>query len=283
MSRPGGIQLPMEISFITVNQPGQRIPYSQLSQITAHAMRKSHERRRGKVSNTTQSKQRQRAARSESYIHEFQVHGSSNPGCANVKQPKPRTDISSKQQGASTVVPGNTDKGPGTLEDGIHPELQTPPEDNLSHVIADHQTPDKLCDCTRCKFQALLHPSAHPDMVFGGHQSDPFLRYPIPFQRYFPAAVNHCREVISPDPAFFKLMITHDVLFEAIISWVLYTALAHTLELREAAMRHYGATLAKVREGLLTRGTTRRAVMAAISNLGGICVSGVSTAVIDRC
>ena len=270
--RAGGVQLPMEISFITVKNPGQRIPYSQLSQITAHAMRKSHERRRGLESKTTRIRQPQQVARSGSYNHELQVQGPRDPSHDNIKHPKSRKEIFSKQQCAATVVPSNTDERPGTLEDRPHSELQTPPRDIISHVTPNHPASAKLCDCTHCRAQALLRDSLHPDMIFGGYRSDPFLRYPIPFQSYFPAAVDHCKEVVSPDQAFFKLVITHDVLFEAIISWVLYTTLAHTPELRKAALFHYGATLSKVREGLLTRGSTRRAVMAAISNLGGICV-----------
>src|ERR1700744_2215276 len=63
----GGIQLPMELSFITVDKPGQRIPYSQISQITAHAMRKSHERRRALDSISIPSQQsRQQGKRTTS-------------------------------------------------------------------------------------------------------------------------------------------------------------------------------------------------------------------------
>ncbi|KAJ9607070.1 hypothetical protein H2200_008142 [Cladophialophora chaetospira] len=237
--RPGGIQLPMEVSFIAVNKPGERIPYSQLSQITAHAMRKSHERRRDRETTTRQGRQPQQAAWSTNKNDQSQAHGSWNHlSHGNSKHQQSQMGVFSKQE-----LPGDS-----ILEgkDGTHSEVQTPSEDSSSCVILPLRPLTKRCDCFHCRIRALSRPSATSDMVFGGSRSDPFLQYPIRFRPYFPAVVDHCKEVIAPDAAFFQLVMTQDVLFEAILSWVLYTTLAHTPELEEAALLHYGATLAKL-------------------------------------
>ncbi|KIW73838.1 hypothetical protein, variant [Phialophora macrospora] len=274
--RPGGVQLPMELSFINVDKPGQRIPYLQLSQITAHAMRRSHERRRGLDSSLTQSQQPQGQSNgSGSYKDHAKVHGAGYFSLPHNQQKNSQKERLSRQQIVSSTAPTSA-----TLVDRTHHPgsqcrdsslEQVPPEKITAGIIADPCAHPG--DCMHCRVQAVIRPmaSAEPDMVFGGYRIDPFLRYPIPFQDYFPAVVDHCKEVIAPDPAFLELVMTHDVLFEALTSWVLCTTLSQTPELRKAMLSHYGSTLSKVRKRLLSRGMTRRAVMAAMSNLAGVC------------
>jgi hypothetical protein len=207
------------------------------------------------------------------------VHEAGYFSHSNNKQKKSQKDRLSKQQSASSKIPTSATVVDRTHHPGSQSRdsslEQSSPEKTTAGVLANPGVPAQPCDCMYCQIRAVIRPmaSAGPDMVFGGYRTDPFLRYPIPFQDYFPAVVDHCKEVIAPDPAFLELVMTHDVLFEAITSWVLCTTLAQTPELRKAMLSHYGSTLSKVRKRLLSRGTTRRAVMAAMSNLAGVCVS----------
>ena len=276
--RTQGAQLPMELSFITVDKPGQRVPYWQLSQITAHAMRKSHERRRGQESKTARSQKPQPVKVTRSYQDHLGEDSSAQPSLSNNKHEKSPKEGPMKQK---LAVPPSTDNLPTHVVARTHPPPPslTPTSEvrALSEDIMSHATSKEPCDCDDCQIPALAQPAPSNDMIFGGLRTDPFQRYPISSEDYFPAAVDYIREVIVPGPEFFELLMTHDVSFEAVLTFALFTYLARTPELKKAALFHYGGTLSKVREHLLSPGSTRRAVMTAISNLAGICVSKVSS------
>ncbi|KIW24772.1 uncharacterized protein PV07_10465 [Cladophialophora immunda] len=268
-----GGQLPMDVHFINVNRPG-RIPNWQLSQITAHAMRRNHERRRGLEVQSTRAQplpasvDRSRGARSQ---RTDQGSEQSRPISSNDLEPRPQLllkhAITANARTKATPTPG---------DERAHPSLLCSAPQRLSK---HGSSPEKLsgdapadpCGCPECRAEALALAACSTDSVFGGLRTDPFLRYPIESQDYFPAVIDHCREIIAPSPAFFELFMTHDVLFEAIITWVLCTYLLHTPELKKAMLYHYGGSLSKIRERLLFPGSTRKAVMAAISNLAGVC------------
>ena len=108
--------------------------------------------------------------------------------------------------------------------------------------------------------------------IASGLRVDPFQEYPITFKEYFPQAVDYVRQFIAPGPAYLRLVMTNDVLFEAVLTFSLTTYLNQTPQLRKAADFHYGATLSKVNKSLWSSGSTRYAVEAAICNLAGISV-----------
>lgn len=284
----------MELSFITVEKPGQRIPYWQLSQITAHAMRKSHERRRGIEGNAPQLdqlppqqapqvKRTKKSAKDTPRDSTTTTTTKAKPAPSSTKRYKSQKEEFLAQQSAFQTHPLSTSAA--AKRSHLKPAFrtQTPPterkaldSDGVLSAVLSH---DGQCDCSQCHLWVLSRSSANAfsDKVFGGLRTDPFVQYPIPFQNYFPAAVDHCRQVVVPDPAFFRLIVTHDVLFEAVLTWVLCTTLSHDPEIRKAMFKHYGNTLSKIRARLLSRGSMRRAVMASISNLAGVCVSTISS------
>lgn len=111
------------------------------------------------------------------------------------------------------------------------------------------------------------------DMVFGGLRSDPFANYPISPQNYFPFIVDFCKEVVALGPIYFQFILSHEVLFEAIVTYVLCVQPRQTPETKVAMMHHYGSTLKNIR--LSISDPSRRVgddVILAIANLAVICV-----------
>lgn len=115
---------------------------------------------------------------------------------------------------------------------------------------------------------------AFNDMVFGGLRVDPFANYPIPPQSYFPYIVDFCKEVVALGPIYLQFILSHDILFEAIVTYVLCVHPQQTPETNIAMMHHYGSTLSKVRLSLsMPNRRTRDDVILAVANLAVICVS----------
>ncbi|KIW96203.1 uncharacterized protein Z519_03271 [Cladophialophora bantiana CBS 173.52] len=268
-----GSQLPMDVHFINVDRPG-RVPNWQLSQITAHAMRRNHERRRCIEFETTRVQPLPKVNQirgGKNHVPEQQRSGKSRPTS--------NKDLNSRSQTLlkhSTAANASANAPPAGGDKGARPILLSSPspcsnKHGSSPETLSADAPADPCDCPKCQAESLVLAACSTDTVFGGLRTDPFLRYPIGSQDYFPAVIDHCREIIAPSPAFFELFMTHDVLFEAIITWVLCTYLLHTPELKKAMLYHYGGSLSKIRERLLLPGSTRRAVMAGISNLAAVC------------
>ena len=111
------------------------------------------------------------------------------------------------------------------------------------------------------------------DMLFGGMRADPFANYPISPQTYFPFIVDFCREVVALGPIYFQFILSHEVLFEAIVTYVLCVQPRQTPETKVAMMHHYGSTLKNIR--LSISDPSRRIgddIILAIANLAVICV-----------
>ncbi|RVX74619.1 hypothetical protein B0A52_01745 [Exophiala mesophila] len=110
------------------------------------------------------------------------------------------------------------------------------------------------------------------DMLFGGMRADPFANYPISPQTYFPFIVDFCREVVALGPIYFQFILSHEVLFEAIVTYVLCVQPRQTPETKVAMMHHYGSTLKNIR--LSISDPSRRIgddIILAIANLAVIC------------
>ncbi|OAP58256.1 hypothetical protein AYL99_07346 [Fonsecaea erecta] len=266
-----GGQLPMDVHFINVDRPG-RVPNWQLSQITAHAMRRNHERRRGLEVLTARVQPIPRVDRSLGDRNHLPEQPNVPNEALDVRSQWPLLKHATAANANTKVPPTRT---PG--DQRAHSSSLSSPSVCLSthgsspemFSVDAHADP---CRCPECRAESLIALAAFStDNVFGGLRTDPFLRYPIAFQDYFPAVIDHCREIIAPSPAYFELFMTHDVLFEALITWILCTYLLHTPELKKAMLYHYGGSLSKIRELLLFPGSTRKAVMAAIANLAGVC------------
>ena len=110
------------------------------------------------------------------------------------------------------------------------------------------------------------------DMIFGGLKTDPFRSYPIKFQDYFSAVVDFCKEVVALGPSYFRFVMQHSVLFEAIITYILCVMPNQTQRTKMAMMYHYGGTLSKIAEQLLAQDQDGDAVIIAIANLAVISV-----------
>lgn len=111
------------------------------------------------------------------------------------------------------------------------------------------------------------------DMVFGGLRVDPFETYPIQTQSYFPAVVDFCKEVVSLGPGYFQFVFTNDVLFEAVVTYILCVMPQQSREIKLAMMHHYGSTLSKISQSLSSsHARSRDDVILAICNLAVICV-----------
>ena len=113
---------------------------------------------------------------------------------------------------------------------------------------------------------------SYGDMMFGGLKADPFLSYPIQAQEYFPSVITFCKEVVSLGPSYFQFVMQHDVLFEAIITYVLCVMQNQSSQIKMAMMYHYGGTLSKIGQQLSAQGLQGDAVIIAIANLAVICV-----------
>ncbi|KIX03326.1 uncharacterized protein Z518_06878 [Rhinocladiella mackenziei CBS 650.93] len=110
------------------------------------------------------------------------------------------------------------------------------------------------------------------DMVFGGLRTDPFRSYPIEWREYFPAVLDFAREAVAPRPRYFQYIMEHDVLFEAIVTYVLCVMPNKTPQAKLAMMCHYGGTLSKVSKSLSSATeASSEAVIIAIANLAVIC------------
>lgn len=109
-------------------------------------------------------------------------------------------------------------------------------------------------------------------MVFGGFGKDPFQMYPIKAQEYFPAAMKFLQEEVAAGPSFVRFVMSHDVLFEAIMTYALCVMPKKTRQTETAMMYHYGGTLSKIKAQLLLTGECGDAVLGAIGNLAVICV-----------
>jgi hypothetical protein len=260
----GGVQLPMELVFITVDHPGRPAPHSQLSQITAHAMRRNHERRRVLGAAATRGQtltQQSNAPKREddrALLQDAAKGGQSKreghtslQEDGDMQQPTKQDDPRQQPRPCRKTrlaQPTPRRKGRG------NPRLNERP----------HSQPQVVT--------ASPNPVPIADMIFGGTRTDPFLRYPIPERVYFPQVLDVCRTVVAPAPAFLELVMSHDVLFEALVCWVLCTRFSSQWRAIEV---HHNNTLSKVRQLLEKgpRGLARRALMAAISNLAGVCVS----------
>jgi len=112
------------------------------------------------------------------------------------------------------------------------------------------------------------------DMVFGGLRVDPFETYPIQTQSYFPAVVDFCKEVVSLGPGYFQFVFSNDILFEAVVTYILCVMPQQSREIKLAMMHHYGSTLSKISRSLSSsQARSRDDVILAICNLAVICVS----------
>ncbi|KIW78819.1 hypothetical protein Z517_08658 [Fonsecaea pedrosoi CBS 271.37] len=263
----------MDVHFISVDRPG-RVPSWQLSQITAHAMRRNHERRRGLEVYSAGVQTPPGVDRVRGHKNHLLEQGSRN------SRPIAKTHLNSQSQlhlEQAVTADASTKTPPPQRDKGAHPGMLPPGSPCLNEhgsspeTISSGDAQADPCGCRECRAESLALAACPADSVFGGLRTDPFLRYPIESQEYFPAVIDHCREIVAPGQVFFELFMTHDVLFEAVITWVLCTYLSHTPELKKAMLYHYGGSLSKIRERLLVPGSTRKAVMAAISNLAGVC------------
>ena len=113
---------------------------------------------------------------------------------------------------------------------------------------------------------------SYGDMVFGGLRADPFESYPIKTQEHFPAVISFCKEVVSFGPSYFQFVMQYDVLFEAIITYVLCVMPNQSPQTKMAMMYHYGGALSKIGQQLSAQGLHGDAVIIAIANLAVICV-----------
>ena len=109
-------------------------------------------------------------------------------------------------------------------------------------------------------------------MVFGGLRHDPFQTYPVQAREYFPAALDLMRQA-SVGPGYYQFMLQHDVLFEAFLAFTLCVRPIHKSDNMRIMRYHYGGTLSKVNEQLLSSGGTQDAVIIAIINLAIVSVS----------
>lgn len=111
------------------------------------------------------------------------------------------------------------------------------------------------------------------DMIFGGLRVDPFETYPIQAQSYFPAVVDFCKEVVSLGPGYFQFVFSNDVLFEAVVTYILCVMPHQSRETKLAMMHHYGSTLSKIGQSLSSnQASSRDDVILAICNLAVISV-----------
>lgn len=111
------------------------------------------------------------------------------------------------------------------------------------------------------------------DMIFGGLRVDPFSTYPIQARSYFPAVVDFCKEVVSLGPGYFQFVFNNEVLFEAVVTYILCVMPQQSRETKMAMMHHYGSTLSKIAQSLSSnQASSRDDVILAICNLAVIAV-----------
>lgn len=148
------------------------------------------------------------------------------------------------------------------------------PKSGAPNVVADEPLQLDHHESLALTISSKLKSISSRDTLSGGLRTDPFQSYPIKWREYFPAVVDFCREVVAPRPGYFRFLMVHDVLFEAIVTYILCVMPNKTSQTKVAIMYHYGCTLSKV--GRLLSSDTERAsdaMILAIANLAVICVS----------
>lgn len=152
-------------------------------------------------------------------------------------------------------------------------------------LVSDRAQPSPLNSLTIRQHRKSVYPPgkdhSHPtppkmpfsDMIFGGLRVDPFETYPIQAQSYFPAVVDFCKEVVSLGPGYFQFVFSNDVLFEAVVTYILCVMPHQSRETKLAMMHHYGSTLSKIGQSLSSnQASSRDDVILAICNLAVISV-----------
>lgn len=197
----------------------------------------------------------------------------------------------STPEGQSPYTPTESNPSPSTEDEddsalSYSPAGSVTQENYASAPIDSTTTPVELVDADAelpqpsheealaLTISSKLTSIASRDRVSGGLRIDPFQTYPIKWREYFPAVVDFCKEVVAPRPGYFRFLMGHDVLFEAIVTYILCVMPNKTSQTKLAMMYHYGCTLSKV--GKLLSSETERAsdaVILAIANLAVICVS----------
>jgi hypothetical protein len=277
---PPGIQ-PGELTFVSVARPGERTPSELLSQITAHAMRKSHEQRRMQNGTKVKPKQPRKSKKTVESKDDTKTSKSSKAKRSTNARSSAQSEQPPTQQGSPAPMQTAEPEKARTHSNSSQAPSQPPATQGTTFAAFGNACTcalDEPCICEESQasgqaLTALNQPGASTDVISGGYRVDPFLTYPIKFQDYFPQAVDYSKSVITPYPAFFEMMMTHDVLFESVLAFVLCTYLARTPELEKALLSHWRNAMRKVYQGVMSSGSTRTAVKSAISNLAGICVS----------
>jgi hypothetical protein len=168
----------------------------------------------------------------------------------------------------------NIESDAKSLVSEVVQQLSPPPSDiNCDSDDEEELLPITEGDALARTVSNKLSSLSSRDMIFGGTKTDPFRTAPIKWREYFDPVLDFCREVVAPNPGYFKFLMNHDVLFEAIATYVLCVMPSKTPQTKLAMMYHYGCTLHRIGE-LLSSETGRGsdAVLLAISNLAVICV-----------
>lgn len=274
-----------EIQFINVRKPSQQVSQDDLSRIKAHAMRQTHRRRRlGQV----RAFQAQRPpeiqsqemdalspiAESTDNVHVvlgWVREPDRSPQTHSRQRVKPTSSVRSKTDVIVNDTPSRlqlttSDKGHATVEYSQCVQSKLPrPNKTEGAIYFPNETPI-------CSNAGKLLAICSADMVFGGFGKDPFQMYPIKAQEYFPAAMKFLQEEVAAGPSFVRFVMSHDVLFEAIMTYALCVMPKKTRQTETAMMYHYGGTLSKIKAQLLLTGECGDAVLGAIGNLAVICV-----------